>query len=222
MDDGALRRTRGLPGTITETLRVSSTLANALLSALPDSARRRFRKGQSLYQQGESSDLVFIIVSGRVGITMLRPDGQELLIDIVGAGALCGEGAAFDQLPRFSSAKVLETSDVLCVAAAELCALMGCNPGLAALVVHTIALKQRVLAQRLSQVTSAMPERQITELFAQIAGPGTSPIMLTHQQIADLLGLSRITVTRAMQRLRRDGAVRCQRGRYELVHGLQS
>lgn len=205
---------------VTETLRVPSELATVLLGALPTNARRKYRKGHSLYRQGETSNQVFVVVSGRVGITMVGSDGQELLIDIVGAGALCGEGAAFDGQPRFSSANALDTAEILCIPAAELCGLMASHPGLAAMVVRNIALKQRVLAQRFSQITCLTPEGQITQLLAQIAGPGTPPIMLTHQQIADLLGVSRITVTRAMQRLRREGTVRCQRGRYELVETL--
>lgn len=207
---------------VTETLRVPSELATCLLAALPTSARRKYRKSQSLYRQGETSNQVFVVVSGRVGITMIGSDGQELLIDIVGAGALCGEGAAFDGQPRFSSANALEAAEILCIPATELCSLMASHPGLAAMVVRNIALKQRVLAQRFSQVTSPTPEGQITQLLSQIAGPGAPPIMLTHQQIADLLGVSRITVTRAMQRLRREGTVRCQRGRYELVETLRN
>ncbi|MDA9457051.1 hypothetical protein XI00_22960 [Bradyrhizobium sp. CCBAU 21359] len=35
---------------------------------------------------------------------MIEQAGQKLLIDIVAPGALCGEGAAFDSLPRFSIA----------------------------------------------------------------------------------------------------------------------
>lgn len=202
---------------VSETLRVPSHLATYLARIVPDTTRRRFRKGASLYCQGEISDQVFVVVRGRIGITMVRSDGQELLIDIVGAGALCGEGAAFDRLPRFSSAKALEPAEVIVIPAGELCSLMSSHPNLAGMVVHNIALKQRTLAQRLSQVTTGSPEGQITELFAQIADPEMPHIMLTHQQIADLLGVSRITVTRAMQRLRRDGAVRCERGRYELL-----
>jgi CRP/FNR family cyclic AMP-dependent transcriptional regulator len=202
---------------VSETLRVPSAMLTFLLKLVPASARRKFAKGVALYLQGELSDQVFVVVSGRIGITMLRSDGQELLIDIVGAGALCGEGAAFDHLPRFSSASAFETSEVLVIPASDFCRLMASHAELATTVVQTIALKQRMLASRLVQVTQASPEVRITELLSQISLPESPAIILTHQQIANLIGASRITVTRAMQRLRRDGAVRCKRGHYELV-----
>jgi CRP-like cAMP-binding protein len=204
------------PG-VSETLRVPQAMLAYLLGLGPALMRRRYPKGRALYRQDEVSDQVFVVISGRIGITMLRADGQELLIDIVGAGALCGEGAAFDGLPRFSSANALEDCEVLVIPATDFCKLMSGHAGLAPLVVQTIALKQRMLATRLAQVTQASPEGRITELLSQITTPESPTIVLTHQQIANLIGASRITVTRAMQKLRRDGAVRCKRGNYELV-----
>ncbi|MBN8960840.1 MAG: Crp/Fnr family transcriptional regulator [Rhizobiales bacterium] len=206
----------GRPG-VSETLRVPQAMLAYLLGIAPALARRKLAKGRALYRQDDVSDQVFVVISGRVGITMLRPDGQELLIDIVGSGALCGEGAAFDGLPRFSSASVLEDCEVLVIPAADFCKLMSSHAQLSPLVVQTIALKQRMLATRLAQVTQASPEVRITELLSQITTPDVPTIVLTHQQIANLIGASRITVTRAMQKLRRDGAVRCKRGQYELV-----
>lgn len=206
------------PG-VSETLRVPSAMLAYLLKLTPALVRRKFVKGRALYRQDEVSDLVFVVVSGRVGVTMLRSDGQELLIDIVGPGALCGEGAAFDGLPRFSSANAMEDCEALVIPATDFCKLMSSHAELAPLVVQTLALKQRMLATRLGQVTQASPEVRITELLSQITAPDSPTIVLTHQQIANLIGASRITVTRAMQKLRRDGAVRCRRGHYELVRG---
>lgn len=206
----------GRPG-VSETLRVPQAMLAYLLGIAPALARRKFAKGRALYRQDDVSDQVFVVISGRVGITMLRSDGQELLIDIVGSGALCGEGAAFDRLPRFSSASALEDCEALVIPATDFCKLMSSHAQLSPLVVQTIALKQRMLATRLAQVTQASPEVRITELLSQITTPDAPTIVLTHQQIANLIGASRITVTRAMQKLRRDGAVRCQRGQYEVM-----
>jgi CRP-like cAMP-binding protein len=202
---------------VSETLRVPSAMLTLLLKVVPASARRKFTKGEVVYRQGEVSNQVFVVIAGRIGITMLRADGHELLIDIVGAGALCGEGAAFDRLPRFSAASALENSEVLAIPAGDFCGFMSSHAELATAVVQTIALKQRMLASRLLQVTQTSPEVRITELLSQITMPEQPAIVLTHQQIANLIGASRITVTRAMQKLRRDGAVRCKRGQYELV-----
>jgi CRP/FNR family transcriptional regulator, cyclic AMP receptor protein len=195
---------------VSETLRVPLAMLVRLLELAPGLPRKKVSKGTAVYRQGEVSTQCYVVVSGRVGITMLGAGGQELLIDIVGTGALCGEGAAFDGLPRFSSANALEPSELLQIPAAEFCRLMSSDANLAGLVAQTIALKQRTLAGRLAQIAQTSPEVRITELLSQISEP-------EKPDIANLIGASRITVTRAMQRLRRDGAIRCHRGRYQLV-----
>jgi CRP/FNR family transcriptional regulator, cyclic AMP receptor protein len=207
---------------VSETLRVPAAMLTHLLRAAPHLARRKVAKGRAIYRQGEISAQAYVVISGRVGITMLGAGGQEMLIDIVGAGALCGEGAAFDGLPRFSSASALEASELLAIPAGEFCKLMASDAELAALIAQTIALKQRTLAGRLMQVAQASPETRITELLSQITMPEAPEIVLTHQQIANLIGASRITVTRAMQKLRREGTVLCRRGRYELVRSSRA
>lgn len=217
MSDAALSSAASRRPEVSETLRVPSAMLARLIEAAPSLARRKITKGGALYRQGEVGSSVYVVVSGRVGITMLGAGGQELMIDIVGAGALCGEGAAFDGLPRFSSASALEPSEVIVVPVTEFCKLMSADVELAALIAQTIALKQRTLANRLVQVAQSSPEARITELLSQISFPDSPAIVLTHQQIANLIGASRITVTRAMQKLRREGAVRCKRGSYELV-----
>lgn len=217
MSDAALSSAASRRPEVSETLRVPSAMLARLIETTPSLTRRKIAKGGALYRQGEVGSNVYVVVSGRVGITMLGAGGQELMIDIVGAGALCGEGAAFDGLPRFSSASALEPSEVIVVPVTEFCKLMSADVELAALIAQTIALKQRTLANRLVQVAQSSPEARITELLSQISFPDSPAIVLTHQQIANLIGASRITVTRAMQKLRREGAVRCKRGSYELV-----
>lgn len=205
-----------------ETLRVPLDLAAFLVDHVPARARRTIPKGGIVYRQGEQGTYLFVVLSGRVAISMFRADGQEFLIDIVGKGALCGEGAVFDEQPRFSTASAIETCEVLMISGAMLCELMAAHPKLSLLVVKTIALKQRTLASRVVQVSQASPEIRITNLLSQISNPEQRAVALTHQQIASLIGASRVTVTRALQRLQRDGTLRCERGRYELMTGVLS
>ncbi len=56
---------------------------------------------------------------------MIEQAGQKLLIDIVAPGALCGEGAAFDSIPRFSIASAIEVTEVLPIPGKELVKLFG-------------------------------------------------------------------------------------------------
>ncbi|WP_407121333.1 cyclic nucleotide-binding domain-containing protein [Bradyrhizobium sp. STM 3561] len=81
-------------------------------------------EGQSIHRHGEGPTHAYV-VSARLSVTMIEQAGQKLLIDIVAPGALCGEGAAFDSIPRFSIASAIEVTEVLPIPGKELVKLFG-------------------------------------------------------------------------------------------------
>jgi CRP/FNR family cyclic AMP-dependent transcriptional regulator len=200
-----------------ETLRPAVEILEFLSGKLPKSSRRKIAMGKHLYSQGEEANELFVVVSGRVAISMVRPDGKEFLIDIVGPGALCGEGAAFDKLMRISGALAIEDCEVVVLTSKRLCELLASHPEATQVILHAMAQKQRMLISRLLQVTQMSPQDRIADLLKQMAIPERKIIALTHQQSASLIGASRVTVTRAMRRMQRGGIVKCSRGRYELM-----
>jgi CRP/FNR family transcriptional regulator, cyclic AMP receptor protein len=79
-------------------------------------SRGRFRdleRGQVLFREGERSTWVAVLLAGRVKAYSDRLDGGEALLDVRGAGALLGEVAAIDGLPRSATVATLEPARVL-------------------------------------------------------------------------------------------------------------
>ena len=66
--------------------------------------RRKFKKDTVLYEQGEISTRFYFVLKGLVQISIFRADGSEVVLELMGPETVCGEGSAFDGLPRFSSA----------------------------------------------------------------------------------------------------------------------
>lgn len=188
-----------------------------LLENAPNIRRRTIRRGTMLYAQGEAATTIYVILTGQVSMGMLNSDGQEVLIDIVGTGVICGEGAAFDGMPHFSTACALEDSEVLAVPVHQLREMMLENKEFFSMVMSTIAMKQRMLATRLAQGAHPSADARITQLLAQISQAEGPTVKLTHQQIGNLIGASRVTVTRAVQRLRRCGSIYYERGQYKVI-----
>ena len=57
---------------------------------------RRYRRGAPIVIQGDHSDTVFVVVAGRVKVTMVTADGREILLAVDGPGELLGEFEAVD------------------------------------------------------------------------------------------------------------------------------
>ncbi len=199
-----------------ETWRLLEGKVGKALEKDPRATRVRYRRGEQVYEQGEKSKYMYVVLTGRVRVSMARADGFEFLLEIMGPGALMGEGPALDGEPRFASALATEESELLRFAVDDLPAAMEQNPELVRSLLSVTAAKQRNLANRLLALTMASPKSRIAEMLFRLSGSygvktGDQILIetrLSHEQIAALVGVTRVTVTRAMQDLTAAGIVK--------------
>ena len=208
------------------TWRMTDALAAKLQSFEGKVRLRRFAEGEQLYRQDEVNRCFYFVKSGLVQVSIFRRDGTEVVLENMGPNALCGEGAAFDGLPRFSTATAVEATEALEFDAAHIEALMREDPEFALALLRLTSLKQRILALRLEHLVSNDPEERILELLSRLSRMfavdherGRKILThLTHEQIASMTGTSRVTVTRTLGRLRDKGKLFVEEG-YTILAG---
>jgi CRP-like cAMP-binding protein len=182
---------------------------------LKSAKRQHLPAGTTLYAQGEANPYFYIILSGRVEVSMLREEGTRFVIEIMGSGAVCGEAAAIDGLPSFSTAEVIEDAELLRVDPIGLAEAFRDDPSLALSLMRVFATKQRIMSLRAQHLSAPSPEVRIGELLLRLGQTYGRPngagvliaVSLTHEQIAGMTGTSRVTVTRSLKRLRESGAI---------------
>jgi CRP/FNR family transcriptional regulator, cyclic AMP receptor protein len=180
---------------------------------------RRLRAGASLFTEGSRSEIVVVVISGRVKVFTSAEDGAEVVLAVHGPGALLGELAAIDQQPHSASVRSLEPVEVLTVGLREFTAFLQENP-------RTMWLLMRILTNRLRDADRKRIEfgvhdapsrvaRRLVELVDRFGEPTESGIMitlpLTQDELASWVGASREAVTKALRTLRARGYVRTQR-----------
>lgn len=191
----------------TETWHLDEAVAGPVIRAAHLGQKRSFRKGEYLYRQGDVDSCFYFFT--------VREDGSEFVLEVMGRWAVCGEGAAFDGQPRFSSGMALEDSEVIVFNVNEVCGAFQEVPEFAVALLRITAMKQRVLGIRTQYLASARPESRIAELLRRLADLYGKPqdgaividIALTHEQIAAMTGTARVTITRVLKRLREQGAI---------------
>src|SRR3954467_11692907 len=80
---------------------------------------RRLAAGQILFTEGEPSEHLYVVRSGRVRILVTSPRGDELTLTVLGPGDTFGELSVLDGSPRSARAEALEPVELLAVGAAE-------------------------------------------------------------------------------------------------------
>lgn len=198
-----------------ETWYLEESVAGPVIRAAHLGQKRSFKKGEYLYHQGDVDSKFFFILRGRVQIFSGREDGTEFVLEMMGQWAICGEGAAFDGQPRFSSAIAQENTEVIIFDANEVSRAFQEVPEFAVALLRITSMKQRVLGIRAQYLASARPESRIAELLRRLSdlygtqkdGAVMIDIALTHEQIAAMTGTARVTITRVLKRLREQGAI---------------
>ncbi|MGH3867309.1 MAG: Crp/Fnr family transcriptional regulator [Pseudonocardiaceae bacterium] len=180
---------------------------------------RRLHAGTPLLVEGTRSDTVFVMISGRVKVFTSAQDGTEVILAVLGPGALLGEFAAIDQQPHSASVRPVEPVEVVAVGSREFTAFLQAHP-------RTMWLLLRILTGRLRDANRRRNEfgvhdtlsrvaRRLVELVDRFGEPTESGIRitlpLTQDELASWVGASREAVTKAFRTLRACGCVRTQR-----------
>ncbi len=181
---------------------------------------RRYPRNTTIMEEGLPGDYMYILREGRVKVTKLSDDGREKILDFLDEGKFVGEMALLERAPRSASVKSLSPVRVLALSRGDFMGLIKKSPDLALAVIQELSRRLRTVNdqasalsfQRVKDRTRGLLHRLAKEPNKQ-AGKLTTPT-LTHQQIADMIGTSRETVTRVVKDLKASGWLAQEGKRY--------
>lgn len=156
---------------------------------------------------------MYLLVSGRVKVTLASPDGKELALNYLEAPSHFGEMSLVDAEPR--SADVIATTDVECLAleGKDLATAIRIQPKLAVSLIATLSNRLRQTIGRLEEMAFHDATHRVMRVVLNVAtaryeSHGVPVIQgLTHYDIATLAGTSRETASRIISTLAREGIV---------------
>jgi CRP-like cAMP-binding protein len=194
-------------------------LFSSLKSAERDSLRplvriRSYEEGETIFREGEPALMFHFILGGKVKIVKAAAAGGEVILEIFGSGDPVGAVAAYEERDFPATAVALEASSLLSVPRAEFFALLASNPMLARGLLLGLTRRMVELTRRLSERSSRV-EYRIARLFLTLAErtgrPEKSglhiPVILSRQEIADMVGTTQETAIRIMSRWGKDGVL---------------
>ena len=179
------------------------------------SIARHYDKGDQVFAEGDPSELIVTIVSGRIKVVKAIPGGKELILEILGPGDPLGAIAAYEARPCPASALALE--EAVCIASrrAAFMGLLETCPSLVRGMLGGFSLRVIELGKRLGEITGSRVEARFAQIFLKLAdrlgrpqNPGIFlPLVLSRQDLADLAGTTMETSIRIMSRWGKEGVV---------------
>ncbi len=167
-------------------------------------------QGQLLYAPGETGEGLFILKAGQVRLYRLAADGRKLVLATLGPGAVFGEMAAIGQSMTDSYAEAIDECVVCIMSRVDIEQVMIDHPTVAVQLVRVLSARLHEAETRLEQMAfTPVPER-VARLLLSLARGG-EVAGYSHQELADMIGTSRETVSRAMVDLKTAGIVEIDR-----------
>ncbi|MDI3317876.1 MAG: Crp/Fnr family transcriptional regulator [Bacillota bacterium] len=178
--------------------------------------RRQLAPSQVLFEQGEPVTDLFVIESGLIKAFVLTPGGRQQTINLLGAGEVVPHVGFLEGSTYPATATALEPTTLWALGRDPLMALLRRDAQLAIRLLEITARRLAELQHRLQETALGDLRQRVAYALVRLAsehgrGEGrwrTLPAGITHQEIANLAGVSRESVSRMMSRFQRNGWVR--------------
>jgi CRP/FNR family cyclic AMP-dependent transcriptional regulator len=186
---------------------------------------RTCRRGQILYSQEDRAEVLFLLKRGRVQLYRLTPAGKRLELATIEPGTFFGEMPFLGESLRHAFAEAAEDSLICVMSRADIERLMRERSEVALRMIEVLGRRLALCEARLEEMAyRSVPARIAAVLMRLSQGQGGGVVAITHQELGDMIGALRESVTKVLDDFQRDGLVELGRGRVTLrdVAGLQS
>ena len=172
---------------------------------------RRYAKDDVVFHADEIGDIFCLIKEGQVKVTMISPEGKEIILSMLGPGDFFGEMALLDDEPRSATVIAMEPLDLVTIWRADFLQILQENFSISKKLLATLSRRLRTASNRIESLATMDVYGRLARFFLDLAREHgkvldngyvavTRP---THQSIANMIGTSRETVSRLIHDLMR-------------------
>ena len=186
-------------------------LSQAEIDALADGAAlRMFPKNAVIVNEGDGTDSLYVILSGRVKVFLADEEGKEVTLGTQGAGEYFGE-MVLDGGPRSASIMTLEPSRFAVVSRQQFTAFLASHPDFSLRLIRKLIHRARALTNNVRSLALLDVYGRVARLLLDLAieqdGRRVIPERLTQQDIASRVGASREMVSLILKDLSAGGYI---------------
>ncbi len=183
--------------------------AESLVEAV---AKRRFKRGEHLVNQGDTSNALYIILSGRTRVIMTDSKGREVIIATLRSGDYVGEMSLIDGEPHSATVVVDQQVDALVLGRDDFMRCLAENSTMSFVVMHELVQRLRKASLKISSLALVGVYGRVANVLLDAAVADEQGVLLirekvSKQDIAKMVGASREMVSRVMKDFEEQGFI---------------
>jgi CRP/FNR family transcriptional regulator len=177
---------------------------------------KRFRKNQVILHAEKTNEFMYIILDGEVKVVRYTGEGKEIIVSIHSSGEFFGELSLLDGKTAPATVTANKDSTTAIISKQDFYALLYTHHRVMENLLHILCARFREAIQKIEILNFNNAAQRMKMLFLMLAESHGEPtpegirlnLRLLHQDIADMVGLSRETVTRVLDKWKRNGEIK--------------
>jgi CRP/FNR family cyclic AMP-dependent transcriptional regulator len=181
---------------------------------------KSYPKGSVILFEDDPGDSLFVVRDGRVKVVLIGEDGREVILGVLGVGEYFGELSLIDDRPRSAHVIAMEDSNLLVLRREDFRNRVESSPRVAWSLLTELSRRLRRADDKIGGLVLLDVPGRIARLLLDLAeetGANAIEKTLTHQTIAQMIGASRETVSRAMKDFQDAGWITVERRRIAIA-----
>jgi CRP-like cAMP-binding protein len=186
---------------------------------------RDFDKGAMLFREGDGSEFLYTVITGRVKVFKTTAPGTDVILELFGPGDPVGAVAVYESRPYPASAVALEPTTCLLLPRQAFFSPLEASPTLVRGLLVGLTHRLIDLTNRLTELSGGRVESRLARFFLKLSGDlgqkrpdGTFiPLPLSRQELADVIGTTIETSIRIMSRWGKQDIVRTEKDGFLVV-----
>ena len=176
---------------------------------------RHYDNGNYIFLEDSDGEQCFFVLEGSVKVTRLSKDGREVILAMLNEGDFFGEMSLLDGESRSANVIALEKTEVLTLDRRDFLDVVNDYPQIAVMLLKELAGRLRKSDRQIASLSLSDAEKRIALCIIRFAdeqgviqnGKVSIPKTPIQQDIANMAGTSRETVSRALSILEKEGLI---------------
>ncbi len=184
-----------------------------------------YRANTDIFHEGDEGASLYIILSGAVKVFIPALDGREVVLAVLRRYDLLGEMSLLDSVPRSASATTIENTEMVSLSRRDFLSVLSRHPDAQRAIIDVLVKRLRATNQSIQDaylldVPGRLARRLLT--IAEEHGVQTDEgtdigLRVSQQELANMIGASRVAVNKQLQTWRRDNIVDVNRQRVTIL-----
>lgn len=189
--------------------------------------RQHYRKGQTIFYQGDPGNAMYLVITGSVLLTLPSAAGSEVIVALARPGDHFGELAVLDGGPRYVTAVAQEATEVLAIYRDSLLGFLRNHAEASLQTTLSLCLRVRHITELLADMAFLNLLCRLSKRLCRLAGVShgvsvaASEIHVSQEALAEMVGATREAVNKQLAKLREMRLIETGRGYVRIVRPVR-